>query len=139
VAAPDAGTSFIVVAGDASDDELLGASDGGALLLRPEDVGPLVDAYATLWTPAALEAATRRAREEAKMAAVLSTRELKHHGDTWRARLAGDRARRLGHMAVLAETEGATVGGRSYLSRQELLIQERAREGRIETPHYPRS
>lgn len=135
VATPGPGTSFVVVAGDASDDELLGAADDGALLLRPEDVAPLVDAYVALWTPGALEAATRRAKEEAKQAAVHRTREVKAHGDAWRARLAGDQARRLGRAAAVAETDSATVGGRSYLSRQEMLIQERAREGRIATPH----
>jgi hypothetical protein len=135
VAGAAEGVSFVVVAGDAGDDELLGLTEGGALLLRPEDVAPLIDAYVTLWTPAALEAATRRAREQAKLVAVQRTCEVKQHGDAWRTRLAGNRASRLVRMTDFSETEGASVGGRSYLSKQEMLIQAHAREGRIETPH----
>src|SRR4051812_38528892 len=46
---PTAATRFVVPGPSVSDEELIAASESGALLLRPEDVESLVTAYLAVW------------------------------------------------------------------------------------------
>ena len=60
----------MIAGDDVGFEALVEASDGGALLVRPDDIAPLVEAYVAVWTPAALKEASRRAREEARQLAL---------------------------------------------------------------------
>jgi hypothetical protein len=131
VDAPTPTTRFVVPGDDVSDDELLAASDNGALLLRPEEVETLVTAYLAVWFPDGMQEATRRAREEARKLALVKATAVRKNADKWRSSLVGERASR---MQTRVGNDGGSAAdggsGKGRLSQEELRIEGRAREAR---------
>src|SRR3954469_2499575 len=99
VPAPTAATRFVIPTATASDEELLAATEGGALLIKAEDVAALVNAYQAVWFPESLQEAARRAREEARKIALMRAFTVKVAADKWRSDLNQTRMARSGKSA----------------------------------------
>ena len=106
-----------------------------ALLVRPEDVEALVDAYTAVWFPEGLAEATRRAREEARKLALTRARGVKTRAERWRSDLESERTTRMQLRAPRPQGGLGPAGigdpGRpGHLTEQERRIQESVRSAR---------
>jgi hypothetical protein len=135
VEAPTPQTRFVVPGPSAGEEDLLAASENGALLVRPEDVEALVDAYTAVWFPEGLAEATRRAREEARKLALTRARGVKTRAERWRSDLESERTTRMQLRAPRPQGGLGPAGigdpGRpGHLTEQERRIQESVRSAR---------